>query len=66
MTTWHQQQAISRNKTVLYHPTKWTCYNSAGHTGVMRFDTPEEAFAYAENTGDAVLAPQGELNETSI
>lgn len=61
MATWHQQ----RNPVPLWHTTKWTVVNDPpnGMTTVMRFDTHEEARAFAASeAGSYVLAPYKQEN----
>lgn len=53
--SWHQQVAPTHSP--LYHETKWTCVSTGDRISVMRFDSGEEAKAYADKTGDTLLPP---------
>lgn len=62
MSTWHQDQAMSRNKTPLWHETKWTVLESGPGVAmaVTRFDTVEEAQTYERKIGSkhsSILPP---------
>lgn len=56
MATWHQQQ----NPVQLWHETKWSVVEDAGHTSVSRFDTAEEAETFnnrIHRKGSYILPP---------
>lgn len=59
MSTWHQDRAAQRNPTPLWHETKWTCVSDkpGQPRSLMRWDTYEQAKAYADRTGDYILKP---------
>lgn len=60
MATWHQERA-GKPLPTLTHPTKWSSYNPSGHLSVMRHESSEACMTYCEKTGDAPLAPTGEM-----
>jgi len=61
MSTWHQ----ARNPAVIAdlwspHPTQWKCVSDrpGEPASSISFATEAEAKAYAERTGDIVIAPR--------
>ena len=61
MSTWHQAQNPATT-TALWapHTTQWKCISDRPNefASVMTFATEAEARAYAERTGDIVIAPR--------
>ena len=60
MSTWHQAQNPATTAALWApHPTQWKCISDRPNefASAMTFATEAEARAYAERTGDIVIAP---------
>lgn len=61
MSTWHQAQNPATTAALWApHPTQWKCITDRPNefASCIRFATEAEARAYAERTGDIVIAPR--------